>query len=491
MKLKRKLLLIVLLTAILSLFAMIILSNSIMIKNYYNLEKSVYDLEYNRIIEMINTEINHSSTILNDWAKWDDTYNFIESRNQDYIKSNITISTFQNLEIDFILLMDSNNQLVFYSEYDQVKNQVMYNQSSSIVKFSKMADLGSTLFYINDKPTIISKETVTDSNLMKPSNGTIIFGNYVDRNEFLIKKDDRPYQLNINMISTIHSEKKYILKQKDDTSILTFYIPYDNVNKGIEVNMIFKNSLTHLGKKNISFFITSFIVFTAVISILVVYVSNRYLFNRIENFSNIVEKIVSSEDLNYRFNAAANDEIGALAYNFNIMLKKIQKMNKKLYDHATYDELTGVYNRRIGFDKLETLMTENQEHHKDLSIVFVDINNLKTINDTLGHQVGDEVIVNLSKIIQEVLQEEEFIARLGGDEFLIVLPGSNTAEAKNTLDTVDMHIDKFNTINDYPYTLHISYGIESFDGKSSRKKFVERADTKMYEAKKRYKSTLS
>jgi len=104
-------------------------------------------------------------------------------------------------------------------------------------------------------------------------------------------------------------------------------------------------------------------------------------------------------------------------------------LHNKIQEMASYDFLTHVLNRRFGLIRLHEEFTTAQRHQSDLSVVMIDIDKFKTINDTHGHEGGDQVLKTLTSTLSLHLRNEEIICRYGGEEFLIILPMTNLNKA--------------------------------------------------------------
>ena len=126
----------------------------------------------------------------------------------------------------------------------------------------------------------------------------------------------------------------------------------------------------------------------------------------------------------------------------NIVAKRtdeLHQINQKLLQQlevsqhsATYDTLTGVYNRHMFEEQLKKEMHRAKRYSNALSVILMDIDDFKAINDNHGHKIGDEVLVELAILLQKHLRESDIIARWGGEEFIIILPemAENQAEIK-------------------------------------------------------------
>jgi two-component system cell cycle response regulator len=109
--------------------------------------------------------------------------------------------------------------------------------------------------------------------------------------------------------------------------------------------------------------------------------------------------------------------------------KQLEEKNAQLEQMAATDALTGVYNRRHFGRVLEQLFAEAHRYDKDLAAVMIDLDGYKLLNDTFGHQVGDQLLVTAGKVISANMRRMDVAARYGGDEFVLLLPQADCDEA--------------------------------------------------------------
>jgi two-component system cell cycle response regulator len=109
--------------------------------------------------------------------------------------------------------------------------------------------------------------------------------------------------------------------------------------------------------------------------------------------------------------------------------KQLEEKNAQLEQMAATDALTGVYNRRHFNRVLDQLFAEAQRYDKDLACVMIDLDGYKQLNDSMGHQVGDQLLVMAGKVISANMRRMDVAARYGGDEFVLLLPQAGTEEA--------------------------------------------------------------
>lgn len=160
----------------------------------------------------------------------------------------------------------------------------------------------------------------------------------------------------------------------------------------------------------------------------------------------------------------------------------------ELQARSLTDELTGLYNRRgffsLGTQQLNRARRENQRG----TFVFIDMDGLKRINDTFGHQEGDKALQALSETLRQSFRGNDLIARLGGDEFVIMLP-DDFSEIENVVTRLQRCIEYFNFTHQLSYNISISYGITPLlpGERHPLDYYLTKSDELMYEQKKKKK----
>ena len=136
---------------------------------------------------------------------------------------------------------------------------------------------------------------------------------------------------------------------------------------------------------------------------------------------------------------------------------------EKLVEYATKDSLTGVLNRRAGLIHLQKLINICKTQNKNLCIGYIDIDNLKKINDKYGQNEGDFLLTFVIKTLRENLREGDIICRVGGDEFLIIFPDTSIEEILQLWQEIDSIFRQFNETKKKPYSIYINRGFSQFD----------------------------
>lgn len=169
------------------------------------------------------------------------------------------------------------------------------------------------------------------------------------------------------------------------------------------------------------------------------------------------------------------------------LIKELEKNIDLLYEIATIDEKTGVYNHKF-FDTISRIEFEKAKRGKDLSILIVDIDNFKKLNDTYGHFFGDKVLKKLADVLKENVRKYDIVARFGGEEFFVLFPETNLKKSKIVARRIMNSIRNENLLKKYNVT--VSGGIVDYKDKDTFAKMKLRADKALYKAKKEGKDRI-
>jgi diguanylate cyclase (GGDEF)-like protein len=170
---------------------------------------------------------------------------------------------------------------------------------------------------------------------------------------------------------------------------------------------------------------------------------------------------------------------------FRPMVKQITVYAAELFRLSTHDPLTGLANRR-GFDwRCEVELKRMSRDHKPLSIISLDIDFFKKINDSYGHAGGDDVLKALANILTGAVREIDIVARFGGEEFVILLPDTDFLSAVSLAERIRAEIENTNIqVVSRSIRISASIGVADVDPSAgSLEIHLDRADKALYEAK--------
>ncbi len=211
-------------------------------------------------------------------------------------------------------------------------------------------------------------------------------------------------------------------------------------------------------------------------------------------------KRILNGDLNVQINEVKADEIGQLTSSFNKMTEKLrcsqaeilaaheamQKQNQQLKILSVTDSLTGLYNR----NKLDAIFIDQlarfERNHRPFSVLMIDIDHFKKLNDSHGHVIGDEILISVSQAIGKSIRSVDFAARYGGDEFVVILTETDAASAVITAERIcaQVAINVNSQIKEISASVTLSMGVIQceIDDKTS-KNILSRVDDALYKAK--------
>jgi len=165
---------------------------------------------------------------------------------------------------------------------------------------------------------------------------------------------------------------------------------------------------------------------------------------------------------------------------------------------AFYDPLTSLPNRRLLLERLDQAVISSKRHNHCGAVIFMDLDHFKALNDTLGHQMGDELLIQVAKRIKSVIREEDTACRLGGDEFVVLIAGYDSTVAE-MIEQAAIVAEKIREKINSPFHLanskqlfSISLGVSVFpDSVEEPEQILEQADTAMYRSKQSGRNVVS
>jgi diguanylate cyclase (GGDEF)-like protein len=162
-----------------------------------------------------------------------------------------------------------------------------------------------------------------------------------------------------------------------------------------------------------------------------------------------------------------------------------RKRSEALATLSLTDELTGLSNRRGFFTLAQSQLTLARRLHTEVALVFLDLDDFKTINDTFGHGNGDRALVDFAGLLKNTYRESDIIARLGGDEFAVLAAGTPEMSMLTLDDRLQKNLNAFNAAGHRPYQLRMSVGMVRCDYENPLPvpDLLALADAAMYEQK--------
>ncbi len=216
------------------------------------------------------------------------------------------------------------------------------------------------------------------------------------------------------------------------------------------------------------------------------------ILNPIAQLDEVTTEIIKTKHLHHDMPTFNDDEIGDLAKNFSHMLYELNAYHdelnaqKDIFAHqANHDSLTNLPNRSLFNDRLHQSIYKAKRQEEQFALFFIDLDQFKEINDTFGHDYGDNLLKQVARRLKSIMREEDTLARLGGDEFTIIMnnlkePHSASVLAQKILDVLRLPIE----LREQQTLISCSIGISLFPQDANEAhELVKNADIAMYRAK--------
>jgi diguanylate cyclase (GGDEF)-like protein len=301
---------------------------------------------------------------------------------------------------------------------------------------------------------------------------------------FVYGRNQKIFISHINNLNQDQAIKKLDLLQNGtvyndmDNIIVSSKISLDNETIGKLILLYntndIKNTLIQMGQILLIISVLVLLIMFKIATIL-----QKRLTTPIYTLVNTMENILENNNYTKRIDEKSDDEFQTVFNGFNTMLNKIQKNKSELETLANQDTLTGLYNRRYFFELVNQFLDMTKRENKISTILMLDIDKFKNINDTYGHNVGDLVLQGFAKVLLENNRKGDIFARFGGEEFIVFLPHLNADDAFLVAKKICRSIEIYRDVQDINFT--VSIGLCEFH--NDIKDAINKADIALYKAK--------
>ncbi len=439
------------------------------------------------------------SATSHDWAFWDDTYIFAQGLDDEYIETNLLDVNFDLYAVDVIMFVDNSGRILYGKHRDFETEEIKDIDADisnlllglGIFKNKNPETAFRELVIVEGIPLMIASNPILKSDGSGPAMGNVMFGRNMDTSMMeeisdklglktsfkLMKKGNSDLAENIN-ISSIE------IDMVDNNNIVgSYYLPEMLQQDFIKISAKMPRDVMEIGRNSIGFLMVLLPIILISTLMLLLYVLDKLVLSRIIYLNGQVTQIKAENAVSARVDVDdGHDEISQLSDGINLMLDGLEDMqlkiteakntleitvidrtreliiaNQQLEDEiierqkiqdkvsylAYFDTLTGLPNRLLLTDRVNQAIKLANRHEIPISIMFIDLDRFKIINDTLGHNQGDELLKQVATRLSRIARKNDTISRLGGDEFIILINGYND---ENNLDTIALKVmDSFKT----------------------------------------------
>jgi diguanylate cyclase (GGDEF)-like protein len=493
-----------------------------------------------RISHYIDAERADVDLLVNDWANWDDTLEYVRGEYDGYYEENLSEGYLGELGMSFGAIIDMQGRVIWGAVYavDGAIAQLDrlfpdgIQQGSVLVSPVESGDLVSGLIDTARGPAIVTSSAIFRSSGRGSPGGHIIVGKLLDaeRMESIshtmltpikilsIERSTLPVRFHRAFNKLMIGEEQYaMVKQGDTFHVLSLLRDITDQPLGL-LQVAIPADISSLGTRTLHTTISTLII-AALISTLTIWVTLKsMLLAPIEHLTGVLKGRNNADSVdesghyllstvqrlvNSRGSIAKrNDEIGELIGAFDDLSSSLRDATTSVWRAAHIDGLTGLANRRFFMDRLTRIIDTPGKNPHQLTVLFVDLDDFKTVNDQYGHEIGDQLLIEVANRLQAVAgkgsrvtgQEDDakrnVVARIGGDEFVLLLLSDECPEhANNVASSIVESIGSPFVIEGIACQIGACVGMavypEDADGVNG---ILSKADSAMYEAKRAGKS---
>lgn len=493
-----------------------------------------------RAHSFIARELSRLELLTYDWAQWTDTWKYAQEANETFYQENLEDNYLYSLGINFAAIVTRQAEIRWSRAFLDADNSaalgaVLSDFSGDDGYFLTPGSVDEPLSGVIDTlkgPALVASSLIVKSDGTGTPAGHIVMGVLLD--EVKLKQVSETMLLPVDIVgldvgSEVLSEQDAAtvvrasgddaIVQRRDGTVRTYSVLRDIQGDGVAWLRVSDTAdIGTLGEQTlVSLIAVTLALLTATVLTLWV-VLRKLLISPLEYLTNVLRRAgqcdatstadsklfgaVQGLTINNGSLSKRKDELGELVTAFDTLSESLCKATDSLWRAAHLDGLTGLPNRRMFVERLDAMLKASRQSNSTVTVMFADLDDFKLVNDSLGHEYGDELLRQVSHRLLDVsaydpqslkpddVDTDVFIARLGGDEFVLVFIGGHKHAIDGVVCELVESVAKPYQLQDEVATIGISVGVAEFPADAqSRDTLLRCADAAMYSAKRAKKNT--
>jgi diguanylate cyclase (GGDEF)-like protein len=389
-----------------------------------------------RVAKALQTELTSLGTFVVNWSSWDDTYQYVLRPTRAYETSNLMPTSFEPSRLNLMLFLDRRAQVVQARAYDLNTQQLVpvaglarevLNRGGRELIPTGDQQVRQGIVMLSSGPWLLAARPILTSTGQGPSVGTLVMGRQLTPTLLNDLKRDADLSLSLapasaTFVAKVDAAPTGVLSQVVGADrLISYKVVHDLGDRPSLTLMVGADRQDHANG-----LLTARTILLATLAVALLFTAlsmglvERLVLRRLGQYRQQVQVIRSGDQLSSRFPVTGHDELSDLGHALNGLLNQTELSQRQLHLQATYDDLTGLPNRSE-FKRALAVMVRQA---RPFAVMLLDLDNFKGINDTLGHDVGDEVLRATAARLGSAVPPGGLLARLGGDEFAVLLPAT-------------------------------------------------------------------
>ena len=486
----------------------LLIGQRVLDRSYSTLEERHVQSDLKRTLDLIYLEAENLEVVARDYATWDDTYEYMRDRKQAYITSNYGELSMRDLGVRFVMLVSNRGEAIFRRSPGNFDFALA--ETGLIEVLRKNAHGGNSgisnhgVLNLPNGPMIVSYRPILRSNGDGPRRGTLIMGRDLDYHfvgrvsvlaqvPMIVQPLDRLSADSWREAAAqLASGQPNVIQEVDPGRIAGFANVTDMLGlPKLLLRIEHDRDLWNQGQRDRRILMWLVISISVLIGLLTLGFIHLCIVRRLERMIAFAASISNENELHRRIDLKGSDEIAHLGDTLNRMLDDLQTSHEKLvlageqlHYEATHDSLTGAWNRSAGVAILDRELARCAREHTEVTIILLDLDHFKKVNDRYGHSAGDAVLKHFTACVLRNLRTSDVLARYGGEEFLIIAPNCGMTEARVLTQRI-LHNLRSAALPVAQTFLHVtaSAGVTAGSAPQSSQELIAVADRAMYRAK--------
>ncbi|WP_151733633.1 bifunctional diguanylate cyclase/phosphodiesterase [Paenibacillus tengchongensis] len=442
MKLRTKFLLYIAGIAIFALGLTYLLLHLILLNRFEALDEAALHGKLDDAVTSYQNELQAMKTGLLRYSMSDGTLRFVQSgdaadaANVDYLNATFSTATFELNHYDVIALLNREGEPVFGGIYepqtDTVSSLTAEHRSlirllnSRMPAFANNRSSRSGIVNLQGGPMLITSTPISGSDGTGPAAGMALAGRWLRQEEISRIWRESPSAIHITRVTSAmlaQSGGSKIWMSSGPDGLMSIHTVMDDLfgNPGVVLSLDAPRQIYEGGLQAISRFRVLFFASTLLICVFSLIFVNRFILGPMRLLIRNIRTIGRSKDLSIRIRRSGKDEFSDVEQEFNRMIDSLEQAQDDLRLQSMLDPLTQLPSRSLFFARLNEAIDAVRGTGRMMGLVFIDLDYFKTVNDTLGHDIGDGLLRKVAGRISQSIGARDVVSRLGGDEFTILL----------------------------------------------------------------------